>query len=239
VAATTRSIADEALRLIEVKYEVLPFVVDMDEARRREAPSVFEGADLQAGGGAAAPGPPQVGNVRGPATANSFYGGPRGNAEQGFREASVIVEGEFRTQVQTHCCLEPHAVVADWRGDGLTLYISTQDTAGVRKDVAAAFGLPLEKVRVITEFMGGGFGSKLGVGDYVIFAVELSRKASAPVSLIFDREEEQLASGNRPGRQSHYCLTARPASPQGQASVTSRKRCMTARTSRWRTMMFS
>ncbi len=209
VAATTRSIADEALRLIEVKYEVLPFVVDMDEARRREAPSVFEGADLEAGGGAAASGPPQVGNVRGPATANSFYGGPRGNIEQGFREAGVIVEGEFRTQVQTHCCLEPHAVVADWRGDGLTLYISTQDTAGVRKDVAAAFGLPFEKVRVITEFMGGGFGSKLGVGDYVIFAVELSRKASAPVSLIFDREEEQLASGNRPGTWQRLRIGAR------------------------------
>ncbi len=143
-------------------------------------------------------GSPQVGNVRGP-SATSFYGGPRGNVEQGFREADVIVEGEFRTQVQTHCCLEPHAVVANWRADGLTLYISTQDTAGVRRDVAAAFGLPREKVRVITEFMGGGFGSKLGVGDYVFFAVELSRKAGAPVSLIFDREEEQSASGNRPG----------------------------------------
>ena len=209
VAAMTRSIADEALRLIEVKYEVLPFVVDMDEARRREAPSVFEGAGQQAEGGGAAPGPPQVGNVRGPATANSFFGGPRGNIEQGFREAGVIVEGEFRTQVQTHCCLEPHAVVADWRADGLTLYISTQDTAGVRRDVAAAFGLPREKVRVITEFMGGGFGSKLGIGDYVIFAVELSRKASAPVSLIFDREEEQLASGNRPGTWQHLRIGAR------------------------------
>jgi len=209
VAATTRSIADEALRLIEVKYEVLPFVVDMDEARRREAPSVFEGAGQQIEGSGAAPGPPQAGNVRGPATTNSFYGGPRGNVEQGFREAGVIVEGEFRTQVQTHCCLEPHAVVADWRDDGLTLYISTQDTAGVRKDVAAAFGLPREKVRVITEFMGGGFGSKLGVGDYVMFAVELSRKASAPVSLIFDREEEQLASGNRPGTWQRLRIGAR------------------------------
>jgi xanthine dehydrogenase YagR molybdenum-binding subunit len=139
----------------------------------------------------------------------SFYGGPRGNVGQGFREADVIVEGEFRTQVQTHCCLEPHAVVADWRADGLTLYISTQDTAGVRRDVAAAFGLPREKVRVITEFMGGGFGSKLGAGDYVYFAVELSRKAGAPVSLILDREEEQLASGSRPGTWQRLRIGAR------------------------------
>ena len=208
VAAMTQSIADEAVRLLEVKYEVLPFVVDMDEARRPEAPSVFEGASQQAGAGRAASGSPQVGNVRGPST-TSFYGGPRGNVEQGFREADVIVEAEFRTQVQTHCCLEPHAVVADWRADGLTLYISTQDTAGVRKDVAAAFGLPREKVRVITEFMGGGFGSKLGVGDYVFFAVELSRKAGSPVSLIFDREEEQLTSGNRPGTWQRLRIGAR------------------------------
>jgi xanthine dehydrogenase YagR molybdenum-binding subunit len=209
VAATTQSVADEAIRLLRVKYEVLPFVVDMDEARRPEAPLVFGDASQQAGVGSTASESPQVGNVRGPATANSFYGGPRGNVEQGFREADVTVDGEFRTQVQTHCCLEPHAVVADWRDDGLTLYISTQDTAGVRKDVAAAFGLPLEKVRVITEFMGGGFGSKLGVGDYVIFAVELSRKASAPVSLIFDRDEEQLASGNRPGTWQRLRIGAR------------------------------
>jgi xanthine dehydrogenase YagR molybdenum-binding subunit len=208
VAATTQNVADEAVRLIEVKYEVLPFVVDMDEARRPEAPLVFGDASQQAGAGSAAPGPPQFGNVRGP-SATSFYGGPRGNVEQGFREADVIVEAEFRTQVQTHCCLEPHAVVADWRSDGLTLYISTQDTAGVRKDAAAAFGLPTEKVRVITEFMGGGFGSKLGVGDYVFFAVELSRKAGAPVSLIFDREEEQLASGNRPGTWQRLRMGAR------------------------------
>ena len=208
VAATTQSVANEAIRLLKVKYEILPFVVDMDEARRPEAPLVFKGAGQQTGAGGAAPGMPQVGNVRGPST-NSFYGGPRGNVDQGFREAEVIVEGEFCTQVQTHCCLEPHAVVADWRADGLTLYISTQDTAGVRKDVAAAFGLPREKVRVITEFMGGGFGSKLGVGDYVFFAVELSRKAGAPVSLIFDREEEQLASGNRPGTWQRLRMGAR------------------------------
>jgi len=208
VAATTQSVADEAIRLLKVKYEVLPFVVDMDEARRPEAPLVFGDATEQVGAGSATRGPSQVGNIRGP-SATSFYGGPRGNVEQGFREADVIVEAEFRTQVQTHCCLEPHAVVADWRSDGLTLYISTQDTAGVRKDVAAAFGLPREKVRVITEFMGGGFGSKLGVGDYVFFAVELSRKAGAPVSLIFDREEEQQVSGNRPGTWQRLRIGAR------------------------------
>ena len=190
VAATTRAIADEAIRLIKVTYEVLPFVVDIEEARRPDAPLVLEaGRRAKAG---------HSGNVRGPVS-TSFYGGPRGDVARGLREADVVVEGTFRTQVQTHCCLEPHAIVADWRTDGLTVYISTQDTVGVRNDLAAAFGLPRRQVRVITELMGGGFGSKLGIGDHDLLAVELSRKAGAPVCLIFDRAEEQQASGNRPG----------------------------------------
>ena len=142
-------------------------------------------------------------------SASTFWGGPRGDVAQGFRAAVVIVEGEFRTQVQTHCCLEPHAIVADWRADGLTVYISTQDTVGVRNDLAAAFGLARERVRVITEFMGGGFGSKLSVGEYGYIAVELSRKAGAPVALVFDRGEEQQASGNRPGTWQRLRIGAR------------------------------
>ncbi len=74
---------------------------------------------------------PLEGNVRGPALAS------RGDAAQGLAEAEVVVEGEYRTQVQTHCCMEPHAIVADWRGDGLTVYMSTQFTAGVRERAGA------------------------------------------------------------------------------------------------------
>ena len=197
IAATTRSSADEAIRLIKVNYEILPFVVDMDEARHPNAPRVFEAVASQSGSPAASRAI-ETGNVFGPTT-GTFFGGPRGDVTQGFREADVIVDGEFRTQVQTHCCLEPHAIVADWRAEGLTVYISTQDTVGVRNDLAAAFGLAREGVRVVTEYMGGGFGSKLSVGDYGYIAVQLSRKAGAPVALVFDRSEEQQASGNRPG----------------------------------------
>jgi len=207
VAATTRSAAEEAIRLINVRYEILPFVLDMDEARRPNAPPVFEGADGESTGVRSRV-LTQTANVFGPTT-NTFFGGPRGDVTQGFREADVVVEDEFRTQVQTHCCLEPHAVVAEWRPEGLTVYMSTQNTIGVRDDLAAAFGLPREKVRVITEFMGGGFGSKLGVGDYGYIAVELSRQAGAPVALIFDRTEEQQASGNRPGTWQRLRIGAR------------------------------
>ena len=102
-------------------YQKLPFVVDMDEARKPDAPRVFEpdGAPSVAAGVSGAA------NVFAP-TRNSFLGGSRGDIAKGFTEADIIVEGEFRTQVQTHCCLEPHAVAADWQPDGLTVYISTQ-----------------------------------------------------------------------------------------------------------------
>jgi xanthine dehydrogenase YagR molybdenum-binding subunit len=207
IAAATRSSADEAIRLIKVNYEVLPFVVDMDEARQPNAPRVFQ-APARPSGGPAASRVTEAVNVFGPTT-NTFLGGPRGDVVQGFHEADVIVDGEFRTQVQTHCCLEPHAIVANWQPEGLTVYISIQDTVGVRNDLAAAFGLARERVRVVTDFMGGGFGSKLSVGDYGYIAVELSRKAGAPVALAFDRAEEQQAGGNRPGTWQRLRIGAR------------------------------
>ncbi len=206
VAAATRSAAEEAAHLIKVEYESLPFVVDLDEARQPDAPRVFEESDKTF----AADRKPesQPANVFGP-TANTFFGDGRGDVTEGIRQADVVVEGEFRTQVQTHCCLEPHAIVADWRPEGLTVNISTQNTVGVRDDLASAFGLPRAKVRVLTEFMGGGFGSKLSIGDFGYIAVELSRKAGAPVALFLDRAEEQEASGNRPSTWQRLRIGAR------------------------------
>lgn len=206
VAAVTRAAAEEAVQLVKVEYESLPFVVDMDEARQPDAPHVFE--ELEKTFAANRKLASQPANVLGPTT-STFFGDGRGDVREGFRQADVVVEGEFRTQVQTHCCLEPHAIVADWRPEGLTVYISTQNTAGVRDDLASAFGLPRAKVRVLTEFMGGGFGSKLGVGDFGYIAVELSRKAGAPVALFFDRAEEQEASGNRPSTWQQLRIGAR------------------------------
>ncbi len=121
----------------------------------------------------------------------------------------MVVEGEFRTRVQTHCCLETHAVVADWRSDGLTVYLSTQYTAGVRRELAQAFGLPLRSVRVIVDAMGGGFGSKNSAGNYARAAIALSRQARAPVRLVLDRREEQLDSGNRPATVQRLRIGAR------------------------------
>jgi xanthine dehydrogenase YagR molybdenum-binding subunit len=192
VAATSRAAAEEALRLIRVDYKSLPFVADMDKAREPTAPPVYKPGSKDA-----------TGNVSAPETHK------RGNTEKGFAEAEVVVEGEYRTQVQTHCCMEPHGLVADWRADGLTVHISTQYTAGVRRELARAFALPLNKVRVIVDGMGGGFGSKGSLGNYGHIAVALSRQAGAPVSMILDREEEQMDTGNRPGTWQRLRVGAR------------------------------
>jgi xanthine dehydrogenase YagR molybdenum-binding subunit len=167
---------------------------------------VFEKLDVQAGFGASGlvtAGLPLNGNVRGPAV------DARGDATAGFAAADVVVEGEYRTQAQSHCCMEPHGVVADWRADGLTVYISTQFTAGVREELARAFGVPLNRVRVIVDAMGGGFGSKATLGYYGLAAAALSRKAGAPVRLVLDRQEEQVDSGYRPATWQRLRIGAR------------------------------
>jgi xanthine dehydrogenase YagR molybdenum-binding subunit len=207
VAAITEEAVDAALGLIKVDYEVLPFVVDMEDARKPDAPAVFASPVIGTGFEGRAPGSGEIaqhGNIRGPVKA-----GARGDIDAGFAEAEVVVEEDYRTQVQTHCCMETHSVVADWRPDGLTIYLSTQFTAGVRNELAEAFKLPRNQVRVVVDAMGGGFGSKSSAGNYARAAVALSRAAAAPVRLALDRREEHLDSGNRPGTFQRLKIGAR------------------------------
>ena len=145
---------------------------------------------------------PQIGNVRGPERKDT------GDVEKGFAAADVTVEGEFRTQVQTHSALETHGVVADWKPEMLTVHASTQSTSSVRDELAAIFKLPKSKVRVLTEYMGGGFGAKFGAGNVGAVAVHLSKKAGAPVKLFSDRKEEHWTGGNRPDSQQRIKIGA-------------------------------
>ena len=194
VAATSQAIAEDAAKLIDVKYDARPFVVDRMDARKPDAPLVFPGpADAagSAGGGGGPKDVPQTGNVHGPEKKT------KGDIDAGFKEADVVVEGEYFTQIQTHSALETHGFVVDWKPDELTVYASTQGTASVRDEFAEVFKLPQNKVRVITEFMGGGFGAKFGAGNEGVVAANLSRKAGAPVRLMLDRRQEHIVS-NRP-----------------------------------------
>jgi xanthine dehydrogenase YagR molybdenum-binding subunit len=205
VAATTPDIAEEAARLIEVDYEVLPAVTGLDAAMQAGAPLVYASPvnmGGSAGGGGAAGGLDQRGNVRGPTQQGD------GDVEAALAASALQVGGAFRTQVQTHSPMETHGIVADWKPNELTVHVSTQGTATVRDELATVFGLPKTKVRVICDHMGGGFGAKFGAGHYGVVAVELSRRARAPVRLVLDRREQHTAVGNRPGTLQQLTLGA-------------------------------
>lgn len=207
VAAVTAREAEAAAKLIRIEYELLPHVTTLEAAMQDDAPVVFPGPTEQvatAGGGGAAPGLPQQGNLRGPAV-----GGPRGDIEKGFNEADIVIEADYRTQVQTHVPMETHGVVADWRDDGLTIHASTQGILSVRDEACEVFKLPKENVRVLSELTGGGFGAKYGIGSYGTLAIHLSRKAGAPVRLMLDRREEHVMAGNRPSTLQRLKLGAK------------------------------
>ena len=223
VAAVSQQIANDAANLVKVQYDAMPFVVDRSDARADDAPVVFPGpADAagSAGGGGGPAGVPQKGNVHGPERKTI------GDIEKGFAEADVTVEGEYFTQVQTHSALETHGFVVDWKPEEVTVYASTQGTASVRSEFSDVFKLPKSKVRVITEYMGGGFGAKFGAGNEGVVAANLSRKANAPVKLMLDRRQEHIVC-NRPdshqklkiGAKHDGTLTAIQLTSYGTAGV--------------------
>lgn len=230
VAAESLEIAKDAISLINVNYEKKPFVIDLEAAMEINAPIVFDEPMMQQedGGdvGEVHDGSKGEGNVRGPST-SSFFGGPRGNLEEGFKEADVVVERTYRTQVQTHMPLETHGVVVDWRPEMMMVYASTQNTNAVRNEMASVFGLPKSKVRVVCEFMGGGFGAKHSAGSFGPMAANLSKKSGRPVWLMLDRQEEHIAEGNRPnsiqylkiGAKKDGTLTAIQQRSHGTAGV--------------------
>ena len=117
--------------------------------------------------------------------------------EAGLAEADVVVEAEYRTQTVTHNSLETHQAVCRWEGDTLEIHISTQYIWGIRDSVSEKLGLPPDRVRVVCNFMGGGFGAKNGPGDYTYIAVALASKTGAPVRCALTRREENIAAGNR------------------------------------------
>lgn len=177
VAAESEQIANEALKLIEVDYKVLDFVTDAAEAMKDDAPKLYEGGNLMGG----------------KASVHE-----RGDVEAGFQEADVIVEQTYRTPVEVHNPLEVHGSLVNWDGDQLTIWDSTQAVFGVRDKIADKLGIPSSQVRVIKEYMGGGFGSKLTAGKYTMMAALLSKKIGRPVKIMLDRKELNLAVGNRP-----------------------------------------
>jgi xanthine dehydrogenase YagR molybdenum-binding subunit len=223
VAATSRKAALEAVRAIRVVSEPMPAAIGLDAARRGDAPVVFDKTNRKQAGnvaeGAGGPAPWQ-GNVRGPTAVFSLKPRKAKSWIERARKARdpLLFESTFRVGTQSHACLEPHAAVARFDGDRLTVHVSTQAVHDVGKAIAKRYKLPPGKVRVIANHVGGGFGSKGGLGAETIVAIELARAAKAPVRVAFDRHEELSVTGYRPAAELQIALLA---SPQGDLKALS------------------
>ncbi len=188
VCADTRAAAMRALGTIVVQCEATPFAVTFDDAVAPGAPKVRSGGNLMVGS-------PLIEE--------------RGSVADGLEAADVVIERQYRTPVALHSALETHGAVAEWEGDRLTVWESTQGIFRVRSDVAKALEMPMSKVRVIQDYMGGGFGAKNGAGAHTFTAALFAQRTARAVRCANDREGEQLDSGNRPSSTQRVTLGAK------------------------------
>ena len=191
VAATSPHLAEEALQLIKVEYEVLPHVLDVLDAMRDDAPLLDENRrtkTLMTGELSEKPS-----NV---ASYNRFQGG---DVEAAFAEADVVVEREFRTKMVHQGYIEPQNSTANWNADGtLTIWTSTQGAFAVRNLVAEVLRKPIAQVKVVPMEIGGGFGGKLPIYLDPVAAL-LSKKSGRPVKIVMSRTEVFEATGPTSG----------------------------------------
>lgn len=183
VAATSEQAARDAVRAIKIEYEVLTHVVKED--------------DLSKVGDRATPAGEQV----------------TGDPDKAFKEAEVISEGQYGIPVLTHCCLEPHGQVIEWKGDVINFWPSTQNVSGIGGDLAKNLELPATQVKVHMDHVGGGFGSKFPSDRWGVESARLSKESGGrPVKLFLDRATELNIGGNRP---SHFAKIKMAAKKDG------------------------
>jgi CO/xanthine dehydrogenase Mo-binding subunit len=189
VAATSAAIADEALDLIEVTYEVLPHVIDVEAAMASDAPLLH--ADLFTQG--VKPAPDKPSNV---AKKVEFA---LGDVVAGFKDADVVVERKYSTMPVHQAYIEPHACVASAGADGqMQIFSSSQGQFMIRAYVAKLLDIELSNIRVTPAEIGGGFGGKTLVYLEPV-ALALSKKCGRPVKMVMTREEVFKASGPTSG----------------------------------------
>ncbi|MFT5578107.1 MAG: CO/xanthine dehydrogenase Mo-binding subunit, partial [Paraglaciecola psychrophila] len=185
IAATSEAIAEQALNLVEIDYQLLPPVMDIRDAIAAGATVLHDDMFTE-------------GLAEKPATASNIASRTdfkKGDIEAGFAAADVIVEREFYTPTVHQGYIEPHACVARYDEDGQSMiWCSTQGHFDVRASVAKLLSMGLNKIKVVASEIGGGFGGKTTVyGEPV--ALILSRKSGRPVKMVMDREEVFKASG--------------------------------------------
>lgn len=176
VAADSESLAEDALSLIDVEYEVLAPVFDSDEALAADAPKLHANGNLVGG---------------------SVLDVMRGNTDSGLAGAARVFEGHFHTQMHGPVGMETRAALAEWEGDQLTVWKTSRAVHAVdRNTLSRVCGVPAENVRVICTTMGGGFGNK-DEGRLASLTALAARKAGRPVRIEYSRVEEFIAGRNR------------------------------------------
>jgi CO/xanthine dehydrogenase Mo-binding subunit len=181
VAAVDRHVAEEALQLIEVDYEELPFVLDTQEALAPGAPAIWPEGNL----------------------ALDYENEPRpmvtraGDLENGFAAADQTFEDRYTTAFVQDAQLEPRSALAQWEEDKLILHTPTQGISNCRHDNARDLGLEDHQVQVICQYMGGGFGDKNGGYYFDLIAAMLAKETDAPVLLELSRKDDWLGTHGR------------------------------------------
>jgi xanthine dehydrogenase YagR molybdenum-binding subunit len=203
VAAETDDQARDAMRAVKIDFEVMPYLVA--DTTPDKATGFTQQLNEQT----------QL------------------DPDAGFKSADVVHEGEYGVAAITHCCLESHGSAAEWEGDKLTVWASTQSVTGLTQEYSASLtakGIPTTatNVRILTPVMGGGFGSKFAADTWGISAAVLAKKAGRPVKMMLDRDQELMVGGMRPslyakvkvGAKSDGTLTAWQSESWGTSGPT-------------------
>jgi xanthine dehydrogenase YagR molybdenum-binding subunit len=183
VVADTLEHAADAARMVTVTYGPADAALDFDAAKR-------------------SPVTPEKVNQEKTDTS-------RGDVDKGVREGSTTLRETYTTPIEHHNPMEPHATVATWAGDRLTVYDSTQYVTGVKQTMAKTLGIPPDSVTVISPFVGGGFGCKGSMWSHVVLAAMASRRVGRPVKLVLERPQMFAMVGNRPHTEQALTIAAR------------------------------
>lgn len=169
VAAETEEQARDAARAIKVEYEVLPHLVSDATPEQAGAEHTKQLAEQKTG-----------------------------DPDAAFAQATKTIEGTYGATVIAHCCLESHGQAAEWEGDNLNVYASTQAVSNLAGEYAPALEVPAGNVRILTPYMGGGFGSKFTSDTWGFACARLAKKAGRPVKMLLERDHELMVAGGRP-----------------------------------------
>ncbi|MBD08394.1 MAG: hypothetical protein CMD70_06705 [Gammaproteobacteria bacterium] len=181
VAAVNRHVAEEAIQLIEVSYEELPFVLDPEEALQPGAPAIWPDGNM----------------AHDDQNRQEPIGSQSGDIEAGFQQADHIFEDRYTTAFVQDAQMEPRSALAHWEGEKLILHTPTQGVSNCRHDNARDLGIDDHQIQVICKYMGGGFGDKNGSYYFDLIAAMLSKETNVPVMVELSRKDDWLGTHGR------------------------------------------